>query len=54
VHPVVFETYMAGTMAEALKNGTTKAAKSELADDEASVVRLLRHHLSNSSAKNGA
>jgi hypothetical protein len=29
--------------------GTTKAAKSELADEEASVVRLLRHHLSNAS-----
>jgi DNA topoisomerase I len=54
VHPAVFETYMAGTMVEALKNGTTKAAKSELADEEASVVRLLRHHLSNNAAKNGA
>jgi DNA topoisomerase I len=46
VHPAIFETYLAGTMADALQNGTQEAAKSALADDEASVVRLLRHHLS--------
>jgi len=45
VHPAVFETYLAGTMVDALKNGTKEAAKSALADEEASVVRLLRHHL---------
>ena len=45
VHPAVFETYLAGAMADALKNGTRKAAKRALADEEASVVRLLRHHL---------
>jgi DNA topoisomerase I len=44
VHPAVFETYLAGTMVDALKNGTKEAAKSALADEEASVVRLLRHH----------
>jgi DNA topoisomerase-1 len=45
VHPAVFESYLAGTMLDALKNGTKEAAKSALADEEASVVRLLRHHL---------
>ncbi|MFL5403471.1 MAG: DNA topoisomerase IB [Gemmatimonadales bacterium] len=45
VHPVVFETYLAGTMADELQDGTKEAAKSALADDEASVVRLLRRHL---------
>jgi DNA topoisomerase-1 len=45
VHPAVFETYMAGTMVDALQNGTKEAAKSALAEEEASVVRLLRHHL---------
>jgi DNA topoisomerase I len=45
VHPAVFETYLAGTMVDALRNGTKEAAKSALADEEASVVRLLRHHL---------
>jgi DNA topoisomerase I len=48
VHPVVFETYLAGTMADALKNGTKGTAKSELADEEASVVRLLQHHIAQS------
>jgi DNA topoisomerase I len=48
VHPVVFETYLAGTMADALKNGAREAGKAALADEEASVVRLLRHHLANS------
>jgi DNA topoisomerase I len=47
VHPAIFETYLAGTMVAALKNGTKEAAKSALADEEASVVRLLRHHVSN-------
>jgi DNA topoisomerase I len=45
VHPAVFETYLAGTLMEALQNGTKQAAKSALADEEASVVRLLRRHL---------
>jgi DNA topoisomerase I len=45
VHPAVFETYLAGTMVDALHNGTKEAAKSALAEEEASVVRLLRHHL---------
>jgi DNA topoisomerase I len=48
VHPAVFETYLAGTTADALKNGTREAAKSALEDEEASVVRLLKHHLKNS------
>ena len=45
VHPAVFEHYLAGSMTEALKNGTAASAKSELNPDEAAVVRLLRHHL---------
>ena len=45
VHPAVFESYLAGTMVDGLQNGTKEAAKSALADEEASVVRLLRHHL---------
>jgi DNA topoisomerase-1 len=49
VHPAVFETYLAGTMVEALKNGTTQAAKNALGDEEASVVRLLRHELAKGS-----
>jgi DNA topoisomerase-1 len=48
VHPAVFETYLAGTMAAALKNGTRAAAKSALADEEAAVVRLLQHHVTKS------
>jgi DNA topoisomerase-1 len=46
VHPAVFESYLAGTMADALKNGVKETVKSTLGDEEASVVRLLRHHLS--------
>jgi len=54
VHPAVFETYMAGTMLAALQNGTKASAKSDLADEEASVVRLLRRHLAPSpNGKNG-
>ena len=49
VHPAVFDTYLAGTMVEALKNGTTQAAKNALGDEEASVVRLLRHELAKGS-----
>jgi DNA topoisomerase-1 len=45
VHPAVFEHYLAGSMTEALKNGTAASAKSELNPDEAAVVRLLRHQL---------
>jgi len=48
VHPAVFETYLGGTMAAALQNGTKETAKSALGDEEASVVRLLKHHLSKS------
>jgi DNA topoisomerase I len=48
VHPAVFETYLGGTMADALRNGTREDAKSVLADDEAAVVRLLQHHLATS------
>jgi DNA topoisomerase I len=46
VHPAVFETYLAGTLGDALKNEMKETAKSALAEDEASVVRLLRQHLS--------
>lgn len=49
VHPAIFETYLAGTMANAL-NGTKGAAKSLLGHEEASVVRLLRGHLAGPSS----
>ena len=45
VHPAVFDSYLAGTMLEALQNGTKPSAKSDLDGEEASVVRLLRHQL---------
>jgi DNA topoisomerase I len=45
VHPAVFESYLAGSLLEGLQNGTDKAAKGQLEPEEASVVRLLRHHL---------
>ena len=46
VHPAIFETYLAGTMVDALKkNGTQETAKSALADEEAAVVRLLWQQL---------
>jgi DNA topoisomerase I len=45
VHPAVLDSYLAGTMLKALQNGTKPSVKSDLADEEASVVRLLRHHL---------
>jgi DNA topoisomerase I len=41
VHPAVFESYLAGTMLETLRNGTKKAAKENLSSEEAAVVRLL-------------
>jgi DNA topoisomerase-1 len=55
VHPAVFESYLAGTMLEALQNGTKKAArndaaKQELSSEEVAVVRLLRHHLPSETA----
>jgi DNA topoisomerase-1 len=50
VHPAVFQTYLGGTLVEALKNATTESAQSALADEEASVVRLLRHHLAGQSS----
>jgi DNA topoisomerase-1 len=43
VHPGVFDAYLAGTMLAALQNGTKESVKSDLHDEEASVVRLLRH-----------
>jgi DNA topoisomerase-1 len=48
VHPAVFESYLAGTMLDALQNGTRESAKSALNGEEASVVRLLQHHVSTS------
>ena len=45
VHPAIFETYLAGTLVDALQNGTQESAKSALADEEAAVVRLLRQQL---------
>jgi DNA topoisomerase-1 len=48
VHPAVFESYLAGNMLEALQHGVKDSVKSELEDEEASVVRLLRYHLSTS------
>jgi DNA topoisomerase-1 len=51
VHPAVFEHYLAGSMTEALKNGTGASAKSELNADEAAVVRLLRHQLDTAVSK---
>jgi DNA topoisomerase-1 len=48
VHPAVFETYLAGTLAGALKNGTKEGTKTALAEEEAAVVRLLKHHLTKS------
>jgi DNA topoisomerase-1 len=49
VHPAVFEHYLAGSMLEALENGSKAAAKSELSSEEAAVVRLLQHQLSKGS-----
>jgi DNA topoisomerase-1 len=46
VHPTVFETYLAGTMQQILQNGTKAAAQSDLAAEEVSMVRLLRHSAS--------
>jgi len=43
VHPAVFDAYLAGTMLEALQNGTKHSLKSDLNSEEASVVRLLQH-----------
>ncbi|HET6796007.1 MAG TPA: DNA topoisomerase IB [Gemmatimonadales bacterium] len=51
VHPAVFDSYMAGTMQRILQNGTKPAAKSDLAADEQSIVRLLRHHLQSEGAR---
>jgi DNA topoisomerase-1 len=50
VHPAVFESYLSGSLLEGLQNGTDKAARSELEPEEASVVRLLRHHLNTSTS----
>jgi DNA topoisomerase-1 len=43
VHPAVFDTYMAGTMLEALQNGTKEGVKSALSTEERAMVRLLKH-----------
>jgi DNA topoisomerase-1 len=48
VHPAVFDAYLAGTMLEALQNGTKDSVKSDLNSEEASVVRLLQHYVSTS------
>ena len=45
VHPAVLDAYAAGSMLEALQNGTRPAARTELDGDEAAVARLLRHQL---------
>ena len=48
VHPAVFETYLAGTMLQALENGTVKAAATAAAglrEDERAVVRLLTRQM---------
>jgi DNA topoisomerase-1 len=42
VHPAVLEHYMAGSMLEALENGTKPTAKSGLNPEESRVVQLLR------------
>ena len=46
VHPAIFETYLAGTMADLLKNGggngTQEKVTAGLSADEAALVRLLR------------
>jgi DNA topoisomerase-1 len=49
VHPAVFEAYLAGTLLEALQNGTKEAAKSALNSGERAMVRFLQRH-----ARNGA
>jgi DNA topoisomerase I len=51
VHPAVFESYLAGTMLDALQNGTKESARSALNGEEASVVRLLRHRLKSAAAQ---
>ncbi|HET6779442.1 MAG TPA: DNA topoisomerase IB [Gemmatimonadales bacterium] len=54
VHPAVLEHYMAGSMLEALENGTKETVKSDLQAEEAAVVRLLQHQLSkNGNGKGG-
>jgi DNA topoisomerase-1 len=47
VHPAVFEAYLAGTLLEALQNGTKEAAKSALSSGERAMVRFLQHHARN-------
>ena len=48
VHPAVLEHYMAGSMLEALENGTKETVKSELKAEEAAMVRLLQHQITKS------
>ncbi len=43
VHPAVIETYQAGTLHDALRNGGPPPAGSGLSSEEQALVRLLRH-----------
>jgi DNA topoisomerase-1 len=43
VHPAVIETYQAGTLHDALRNGGPPPSGSGLSPEEQAVVRLLRH-----------
>ena len=43
VHPAVIETYQAGTLHDALRNGGPPSAGSALSPEEQALVRLLRH-----------
>jgi DNA topoisomerase-1 len=54
VHPAVFETYLAGTMLTALRNGNAKAAAEAaagLSDEERAVVRLLTRQMKAAAAQ---
>jgi DNA topoisomerase-1 len=54
VHPAVVDAYMAGTMLELLQNGTQEKAIEGLRAEEAALIRLLKHQLSDDSAKRTA
>jgi len=43
VHPAVTETYQAGTLHDALRNGGPPPSGSGLSSEEQALVRLLRH-----------
>jgi DNA topoisomerase I len=53
VHPVVFESYLAGTLLEDLQNGNQQGTKRDLSSEEAAVVGLLRHAGANGTGGNG-